>query len=258
MKASQIAAQLYTVRDHLKTPSDIAASMRKVRAAGYHAVQISGMGPIDDSELARILDGEGLVCCATHEGADDILDEPHEVVAHLDRLNCTYTAYPYPAGIDFASPAAVEDLARRLNESGSVLREAGKVLAYHNHNIEFRHIGGRPALEIIYENTEPENLVSELDTYWVQAGGASPLDWCARMKDRAPLLHLKDFGVNEKNEGVMTEIGSGNIDWKKLVPVAEQSGCEWFIVEQDRNWINGDAFESLKVSYDYIKANLCG
>ncbi|RKX34780.1 MAG: sugar phosphate isomerase/epimerase, partial [Verrucomicrobia bacterium] len=44
MKINQVAAQLYTLRDHIKTPADIAASMKKVREIGYTAVQVSGMG----------------------------------------------------------------------------------------------------------------------------------------------------------------------------------------------------------------------
>ena len=55
-----LAAQLYTIREYTKTPKDIAESMKKIKAIGYDAVQISGLGPIDNKELASILDGEGL------------------------------------------------------------------------------------------------------------------------------------------------------------------------------------------------------
>ncbi len=257
MKVQQVAAQLYTVRDYLKTPTDIAASMKKVREAGYTAVQVSGLGPIHEAELLDILDGEGLVCCSTHESSDTILNEPEKIVERLAKLGCTYTAYPYPSGVDFSSLDAVKELARRLNHAGKVLHDAGRVLTYHNHNIEFCHVGGKAALEVIYDETDPRYVQSEIDTYWVQAGGACPVEWCTRMKGRAPLLHLKDFGVNEKNQGVMSEIGRGNINWKKVIAAAEEGGCEWFIVEQDRDWINNDPFESLKVSLEYIQNRLC-
>ena len=46
MRLTQVAAQLYTLRDHLKTPVKIAKTLRRVRAMGYPAVQISGLGPI--------------------------------------------------------------------------------------------------------------------------------------------------------------------------------------------------------------------
>ena len=47
MKIQQVAAQLFTVRDYIKTPADVAVSMKKIRQIGYQAVQVSGMGPID-------------------------------------------------------------------------------------------------------------------------------------------------------------------------------------------------------------------
>jgi sugar phosphate isomerase/epimerase len=52
----------------------------------------------------------------------------------------------------------------------------------------------------------------------------------------------------------MMEIGNGNLNWPAIIQAAEKSGCEWFIVEQDI--CPGDPFESIKISYDYIKANL--
>ena len=38
MPDSVIAAQLYTLRDHTKTPKDIAQTLKKVKALGYDAV----------------------------------------------------------------------------------------------------------------------------------------------------------------------------------------------------------------------------
>ena len=47
MAASVIGAQLYTLRDHLKTPPEIAKTLARVRKMGYEAVQVSGVGAID-------------------------------------------------------------------------------------------------------------------------------------------------------------------------------------------------------------------
>jgi sugar phosphate isomerase/epimerase len=102
MKMSQVAAQLYTLRDHLKTPDDIAKSLQKVAAIGYKAVQVSGMGPIPEEDLNAILKENGLVCCATHEPGDVIRQNPEKVVERLKKLNCRYTAYPYPGGVNWS------------------------------------------------------------------------------------------------------------------------------------------------------------
>ena len=256
MKITQVAAQLYTLRDHLKTPADIAASLKKVRAIGYQAVQVSGMGPIDEAELVRILNGEGLTCCATHEPSLVILNEVEKVIERLKKLGCKYTAYPFPNGIDFQQPEQVEALARKLDAAGAVMAKAGQVLTYHNHAHEFIHYRGQQtALDYIYSATQPQNLQGEIDTYWVQAGGGDPVAWCRKLKGRLPLLHVKDYGVGAEGKALFAEIGQGNLNWPEIIAAAESSGCEWFIVEQDI--CPGDPFESLAISFRYMRDQLC-
>ena len=149
MRLDQVAVQLYTCRDLLKTAVGIAKTLKRLRAIGYEAVQASGLGPVPARELRAILDGEGFVCCSTHEPAADILETPEKVVERLDELGCKFTAYPYPAGVDFGSSESVQKLIRALSRSGSVLSGAGKFLCYHNHNHEFRKLNGKPILETI-------------------------------------------------------------------------------------------------------------
>ncbi len=248
MKRSVIAAQLYTLRDFLKTPQDVAATLKKVKQIGFEAVQASGIGPIDTHELAKMIEGEGLVCCATHEGGKDILETPEKVVEKLEILKCKYTAYPWP----HTNPASEADyiaLAKALDKSGAVLAKAGQTLCYHNHDIEFAKYNGRLALDILYSETSPENLQGEIDTYWVQHGGCNPVEWIKKLNKRLPLLHLKEYGYSDKQVRMM-EIGNGNLDWKAIVKAAKAAGTKWFIIEQDVCRI--DPFESLKISFEYL------
>jgi len=263
MKLNQVAAQLYTLRDHLKTAPDIVSGLKKVRAIGYTAVQISGVGPIADDELVRICRGEGLTICATHEPGKTICEEPQQVVDHLARLGCIYTAYPYPH-VPIETIAQVEALAKQLDHAGEVLRKAGQVLTYHNHALEFRKVAGRTVLDWLYDLTAPANLQGEPDTYWVQTGGGDPVWWCQRLSGRLPLLHMKDyaFGIDPKapqdkpRAAIMAEVGTGCLDWKRICAAAAASGCQWYIVEQDV--CPGDPFDSLKISFEWIRANLVG
>ena len=251
MKISQVAAQLYTLREFLKTPADIAASLKKVRAIGYEAVQISGMGPIDEGELNTILQGEGLVCCATHEGPDKILNETGWVIERLQKLNCRYTAYPWPAGVDFTKLQAVRDLAAKLDKAGKKMRKAGQVLTYHNHAMELVRLEGKTALEWIYAETGRKNVQGEIDTFWIQNGGADPVAWCKKLKKRLPLIHLKDYTVNG-NAPAFAAVGQGNLNMPAIVKAAEKAGCEWFIVEQD-DCYGRDPFDNLAASFAYLK-----
>ncbi len=253
MRVEQVAAQLYTLRDHLNTSEQISKTLRQVRKIGYQAVQISGVGPIDPRELASILDGEGLQCCATHENAQVILETPEAVVEKLSILNCEHTAYPYPADVDFSSMRGLKSFVKQLNAAGEALRAAGKTLSYHNHDIEFRRIKDHLILEYIYDNTDPENLKAELDTHWVQAGGGNTAAWCRKLSGRMPLIHLKDYAIDADRRRRFAEVGSGNMDWTGIISAADGAGCRWFIVEQDGDWVNNDPFRSLRTSFRYLK-----
>lgn len=255
MKIEQAAAQLYTLRNHIQTPPEIASSLKRVREIGYTAVQISGMGPIPEDELARILDGEGLTCRATHEPGDRIISQPEAIVERLNKLNCHYTAYPYPAGVKLDTVEDVHAFTSGLDAAGRVFFESGKMLCYHNHQIEFRRVGGRTILDAIYSDTDPRWVQGEIDTYWVQYGGGDPVAWCESLAGRLPLLHMKDYAIDANNQPTFAEIGNGNLDWKRIIAAAESSGCEWFIIEQDT--CPGDPFDSLRISFEFTRDHLC-
>lgn len=229
--------------------------MKKVRAIGYTAVQLSGVGPIPEEEIVAICQAEGLTICATHESGQKILDETEEVIGRLRKLGTKLTAYPFPAGVDFDNPEHVDTLIRKLDAAGAKFRAAGMQLGYHNHGHEFyRPAGGPCILERIYDETSPDNLVAELDTFWVQRGGGDVVEWIKRVKGRTPFIHLKDYKVSPTGDIDFCEIGAGTLDFKRIIAEAEAGGCEWFIVEQDR--CPGDPFDSIKQSFDYIKAHL--
>jgi sugar phosphate isomerase/epimerase len=255
MKIEQVAVQLYTLRDHLKSPEDYQESLQKVAEIGYKSVEVAGPRPFSESEIASLCAEKGLVINSSHEDPRLILENPAKVVENLDAFGCRYTAYPFPAGVDLSSGDSVRSMVEGLNASGKVLHAAGKVLTYHNHADELEHsLGGMPVLEVIYGQTDPDFLQGEIDTYWIHAGNSSPEAWCARLRDRLPLLHIKDYGPGDDGKPRFMEIGSGILDFRTIIATAEASGCQWFIVEQDD--CPGDPFVSLEQSFRYIRDNL--
>lgn len=254
MKIEQVAVQLYTLRDHLKTPADYRESLRKVAEIGYKSVQISGPRPVSEEEIAEFCHEAGLGINSTHEDSELILENPARVVENLNAFGCAYTAYPYPKDVDFASADSVQRLVSGLNAAGKVLAEAGKILTYHNHAVEFGKLDGATIMEKIYDGTDPRYLQGEIDTYWVKAGGDDPEAWCRRLDQRLPLLHIKDYAVGEDGKPRFAEIGEGVLDFPAIIKAAEESGCEWFIVEQDT--CPGDPFDSLALSFRNIRDRL--
>jgi sugar phosphate isomerase/epimerase len=138
------------------------------------------------------------------------------------------------------------------------MKKAGVTFAYHNHNAELHRLQGRTILEWILAETDSEAVEIELDTYWAQAGGGDPVDWLGRIKGRASLLHLKDYGVDPRGKATFEEIGQGNLLWDRIMPAAKRAGCKWYVIEQDSDWEAGDPFLSLKMSLAYLKRSFAG
>lgn len=254
MTIDQVALQLYTLRDSCKDATGLAATIKRVREIGYKAVQVSGIGSVPYAEVRSICDGEGVAICASHEPSAMIRENPQEAVARLNELGCKMTAYPFPRDVDFSNPSHVSALIADLAKAGGVMKAAGITLNYHNHAIEFIRVGGKTILETIYGSVDAANLGAELDTYWVQFGGGSPVDWCRKLSGRLHMLHLKDYAFTAENKPMFAEIGNGNLDFPSIIAAAEKAGCRWFAVEQDT--CPGDPFDSARQSFEFIQNNL--
>ena len=250
MTESVLAAQLYTVREFMKTPADIAASMKKVKALGYDAVQTSGHGPIAPEEMKRIVDGEGLTICATHISYERMRDEPQAVIDEHNLWGCTYAGIGgLPA--EYRSEEGFAKFAKEASEVARTLKEGGLVFVYHNHSFELEKFGDRTGLQILYEESDPELFTSEIDTYWVQHGGGDPAAWIRKLKGRAHVVHFKDMAMSGR-EQLFAEIGEGNLNWPAILDACEEAGTRWYIVEQDT--CQRDPFESLGISLRNLKA----
>jgi len=252
-KISQVALQLYTLRDFGKTAADLQQTAEKVRKIGYEAVQFSG-SPVPHAEAKKIFADAGLFVCATHEPAMLILEKPEEVCERLHQIGTKHTAYPHPAGLDLSKESDVRSLAKQLDTAGAVLAKNGLVLSYHNHAHEFIRFGDSTVLDYIYQTTNPANLKAEIDTYWAQFGGGDSVALLEKYAGRIPLLHLKDYVFTPEGKPAFGEIGNGTLDWPRILAAAEKGGTEWLIVEQDT--CPGDPFASIKISFDYLKAFL--
>lgn len=252
MKYEQIAAQLYTLREFLKTEKDIYETLKKVSQIGFKAVQISGMGSIEPTKLKKILDEFGLIACATHIPYERLKNELDAVIEEHNILGCKHIAIP-SAPPEFRSEQGAIRFANECSEIGRNLKDSGIILSYHNHSFEFKKFNGKTWFEIFIENSTPEFLQMEIDTYWVQFAGANPEKWFRKLKDRMSLVHLKDMEMIEDFKQTMSEIGNGNLDWQAIICACEEANIQWYIIEQDVCQQN--PFDSLKMSLDYLLNN---
>jgi len=249
--------QMFTLREHTKTARGLAESLERCRSIGYPAVQMSAVGcmngeaPEVDAKTARkILDDNGLACIATHRPWDALVNETEREIEFNQTLGCDYvaiggifgeqTAASYRAFLEQARPV----IAR--------LKEAGVRFGHHNHSHEFIRIERHGKwLEDILIEEGGEDLMLELDLYWVEHAGLNCAPLLERCKGRVPVIHLKDKEVASKEEGPrMAPIGEGNMHWDGILPACEAAGVKWYAVEQDRCY--RDPFDCLKSSFEFL------
>jgi sugar phosphate isomerase/epimerase len=249
MPASQIGAQLYTLRDFLKTPADIGKTLARVKKIGYDAVQISALGPIDSKELAKIMQNEGLVCAATHFNPEQMSNETQKVIDDHKLWNCKYTAI----GGFFQKEFVTEDwlnFAKRYNDIAKKFAGSGITIGYHNHSHEMVRYDGRQALQILIEKLDP-SVWFEIDTYWITHGGGDPAQWIDKVKGRIPCVHFKDMAIKTDRTQYMAEVGVGNLNWPRIIQSCKAAGVEWYLIEQDVCY--RDPFDSLETSLKNLK-----
>jgi len=276
MPDSVIAAQLYTVRAFAGTPGDLARTLRRIKQIGYEAVQVSGVGAIEPGELAGMLRGEGLVCCATHEPFEAMRDKTEEVLEKHRVLGCRYSAVGV-LPMEYRNRDGYRRFAREYSEVARRMKAGGLEVGYHNHHWEFEKFDGRAGLRMLIEECDPAAHF-EIDTYWVQAGGGDPAEWVRKVAGRVPLVHLKDMvygrddttadglkrntGESEEQfkkrqeaargpKAIMAEVGEGNMNWPGILRACGEAGVRWYIVEQDV--CQRDPFESLAISLRNVR-----
>ena len=77
-----------------------------------------------------------------------------------------------------------------MNKYQPMLEAEGIKLMYHNHNGEFL-----PNADGLIPHEEMErrtNIDFQIDTYWAYVAGRDPVEVITRLKDRVPVIHLKD------------------------------------------------------------------
>ena len=246
MSETMLAAQMYTVREFTKTPADIAESLKKVKALGYDAMQVSAFGEIDTQELRDLSDGEGLEICATHTSYDRMRDDTQAVIDEHLTLGCKYPAIGgLPQAYRESGGDGFKKFAQEASGVARKLADAGLTFGYHNHSFELERFGDRTGLQILMEESDPEVFQMEIDTYWIQHGGGDPADWIRKARGRADLVHVKDMEMRGR-EQLYAEVGEGNLNWPAILDACKEAGTKWYIVEQDT--CQRDPFESLGIS----------
>ncbi len=240
-----IGAQYYTIRDFTKTKEDFDKACERVAAIGYKLVQLSGIGDIAPEDIRKILDKHGLTAVCTHRPPQEYEGDLDKLIAWHKTVGCKIAGLGAMPGFN-AKPETINTFIEKYKPIAARLHEAGLIFAYHNHAFEFEKVSGRYVFDYIAESLDVSFI---LDAYWLAYAGINPAEFIRQYKGRIPVIHFKDLAI-VNNTVKYAEIGNGNINWDAVIEACEDAGVEYALVEQDV--CDGDPFDSLKISYDYL------
>ena len=243
--------QLYTLRDVF--PQDVKGTLRKVADYGYRQVEgyetdqgiFWGMEP---QEFKDYLDSLGLTMVSTHCNIDENFAEKARQAADI---GMNYLTCPHIGARD--SREAWQAVVDKFNERGQTCADNGIRFAYHNHGYSFEDVYGIVPQDFMMENTN-DAVDYEMDIYWVVTAGADPVEYLNKYPGKWKLCHVKDRlrDAAPDEAEASADLGTGSIDFERILAVAREQGMEYYIVEQER-YDNGTPLESAEVDARYMR-----
>ena len=174
-----VGLQLYTMGEQLG--ADFNGTLKKIADIGYKEVELADAYKKPASEIRSAFSNAGLTCRSAH--MFDFSKTPAQFMDFVQEVGAKYviTSFnPPPSAMESfksgkpdmkAFLKALEDMtlddykrsADTCNALGEEAKKHGLQYAYHNHNLEFKKLGGSTAYDLLLSYTYPELLKMELD-----------------------------------------------------------------------------------------------
>jgi sugar phosphate isomerase/epimerase len=242
----KFAVALYTLRDELKR--DFPGTLRVLKKMGWAGVQIGALYQNKAEDIARLMKELGLRAAGLHVGLDRLRNDLDGVLAEAEVFGTKDLVLPYLEE-NMRTVEGYITVRQFLNDLAAKLKGRGYRISYHNHDFEFfTEIEGKTALEYLLDPSGGNEVLAEIDVYWVKKAGRDPLSFIRNYTHRMPIIHLKDM-TSDGNQS-FAEVGTGLIDFEPILKWGEKNGIEWYVVEQDV--CPGNPMDSLKISLDNL------
>lgn len=276
------AVQQFMLGSVLKNENAVRETFSAMKTASYDSIELCGFMLHPMGFMIRMLtkaagmpvgsggnlDWEGLVkesglhVVSVHQDLGSVERDSKAVAEEAKRFGTDTVVITGMYRFDYGSEEAVRELARRLNAAGKALGEQEIRLLYHNHNCELRKVNPQKcAYDILLEETDPEYVNFEFDSYWFTEGGADAKQWMRRLGKRMKLWHINDRGTRMTGPTMTPilktdsmELGTGNMDLDGMAELAKENGVEAVILESHRNWIENSPVKSLQLSAQWLNA----
>jgi TAT (twin-arginine translocation) pathway signal sequence./Xylose isomerase-like TIM barrel. len=250
-RIKEFGLQLYSLRDDM--PKDPKGILKQVASFGYKQIESfeGGQGMfwgMTNKEFKAYIDSLGMTIVSSHCNINKDFDKKAGEAAEI---GMKYLICP-----SIGSQKSVDDwkkIADKFNNCGEICKRNGIRFAYHNHGYTFKELDGQMPQDLLLQNTDAALVDYQMDIYWVVTGGSDPIMWLNKYPNRFTLCHVKDRKKNAGNEGdASVDLGTGSIDYSKVLKVAKNKGMKYYIVEQEA-YENSTPLKSVAVDAEYMK-----
>lgn len=258
-------------------------TMRKMKEAGYDGIELCGfmihpsaflvkimtkaagmpVGNGGKLEWKRLVRESGLKVVSIHQDLGSIERDAAAVAKEAEEFGTNRIVITGMYRFPYGDGEEIKKLAERLNQAGKNLKTEGIELFYHNHNCEFLQVApGKNAYQVLVEETDPELVNFEFDSYWCAECGENPLTVMAALGRRMKLWHINDRGTRQAGpcmtpilKSDSMELGTGTMPLRALSQKAKELGVEAVILESHRNWIKKSPVKSFECSARFLREN---
>lgn len=255
-------------------------TLNRIKTAGFDGLELNRFMIHPTSFLVRMLTkaagmptGKGgklnweklvkessLSVISLHTDLGSLEREPENVAEDAKTFDTDTVVITGMYRFDYSNESSVRELAKRLNQAGKAMKQAGLSLLYHNHNVELLRVkSGLRAFDILMDDTAPDLVNFEFDSYWFTDGGADAKAWMRRLGTRMKLWHVTDRGSRLSGPALTPilkadsmELGTGNMDLDGMKEIALANGIQAVVLESHKNWVGKDPVRSLEVSAQWL------
>lgn len=206
-----------------------------------------------NTEFKKLAAGYGLKLVSTHHNPMS-LTEFEQTAAQAAEIGMKYLVCPWlgpQKHIDFFKQAADD-----FNTRGAICKKHGLRYAYHPHDYPYKPVDGQLPINVLLANTDKELVDYQMDVYYTVTEGQDPYAYLKNHKGRFKLMHLRDVMKHRLPKGSEEEsacdMGEGILNFPKLISAAQNSGVNYFFVEQSR-YYHETPLQSARKNAEFLK-----
>lgn len=254
----KIGLQMYTVRNQMATLDEFKATLDKLAEIGIDHLQMGIPSYLTAQELKALLNSYKMTMDSV--GFSSGSNNFEESINNAKILSTTLVQTgSIPASMR-SDADGYKRFSEQLNREGAVFAAEGMKYIYHFHAFEFVSFGNIRGIDIMLNETDKDKVFFEPDVFWLTNAGTEPSVSLKMFEGRTQWIHVKDYaimqlkGIIESVPYCFAPVGTGNLNWSGIFKSAIEMGVYEFIIEQDECQI--DVFESIKLSYNFLKKSL--